>query len=114
MEYQSIGTIISSVLLLIGVLVAIYFKFDIVLFSLSYVLSGVSILCYVLIVYSQKFTLPTLKFNLSQWNALIKESWPFAITGISQSVYIWIDTIILSLIQGQEAVGFIMQPTNLF
>lgn len=106
MEYQSIGTIISSVLLLIGVLVAIYFKFDIVLFSLSYVLSGVSILCYVLIVYSQKFTLPTLKFNLSQWNALIKESWPFAITGISQSVYIWIDTIILSLIQGQEAVGF--------
>lgn len=40
------------------------------------------------------------------WKSLIKEAWPFAITGISINLYLYIDTIILSLIQGQEAVGF--------
>ncbi len=33
------------------------------------------------------------------------EAWPFAITGISINLYLWIDTIILSLIKGPDAVG---------
>ena len=36
---------------------------------------------------------------------LILEAWPFAITGISINLYLWIDTIILSLIKGPDAVG---------
>lgn len=105
MEYQSIGTILSSSLLLIGVLVAIYFKFNLLNFSLIYLVSGASILIYALFIYSQKISLPKMKFNITQWKGLIKESWPFAITGISINLYLWIDTIILSVIQGPEAVG---------
>jgi O-antigen/teichoic acid export membrane protein len=105
MEYQSIGTILSSFLLLVGVFLAIYFKFNLVQFSLIYVVSGASILVYALFTYSQKFSLPKVSFNIEQWKSLIKESWPFAITGISINLYLWVDTIILSVIQGPDAVG---------
>ena len=105
MEYQSLGTILSSILLIIGVFLAIYFKFNIIQFSLVYIISGALILIYSLFVYSQKFFLPKIRFNINLWKTLIKESWPFAITGISINLYLWTDSIILSLIQGSAAVG---------
>lgn len=105
MEYQSLGTIISSILLLTGVLLAIYSKFDIIQFSTIYTIVGALTFIYAVLVFSLKLSLPKLKFDFSKWKYLIKESWPFAITGISINIYIWIDTIILAFIQGQSAVG---------
>lgn len=105
MEYQAIGTILSSTLLFIGVFVAIALQLDIVKFSLIYVVSGASILFYVICIYSKKFSLPKMNFNIDQWKSLIKEAWPFAITGISTNIYTWVDTVILSVIQGAAAVG---------
>lgn len=105
MEYQAIGTILSSVLLIIGVFVAIYLKLNLVKFSLIYLISGTSILIYALLAYSKNFSLPKMKFNIGQWKKLIKESWPFAVTAISINIYTWIDTLILSVIQGITAVG---------
>ena len=106
MEYKSIGIIVSSILILAGVFLAIYLKFNIIQFSLIYLVSGAFILIYILIAYSYKFSLPKIAFKIEQWKSLIQESWPFAITLISISIYTWIDTIILSSIKGQEAVGF--------
>jgi O-antigen/teichoic acid export membrane protein len=105
MEYQSLGTILSSVLLMVGVLLAIYLKFNLINFSLIYLISGASILVYALIIFTQKFSLPKITFNTKQWMDLIKESWPFAITSISINIYTWIDTVIISIIQGSVAVG---------
>ena len=58
-----------------------------------------------MIIFSWQFNLPKIEFNWKIWKFLIKESWPFAITGISINLYLWIDTILLSVIHGQEAVG---------
>ena len=105
MEYQSFGTILSSILLLSGVLLAIYSKFNIIQFSIIYTIVGALTLSYTIIVYKLKLSLPKIKFDFNIWKTLIKESWPFAITGVSINIYTWIDTIILALIQGQYAVG---------
>lgn len=105
MEYQSLGIILSSGLLLNGVLLAIYLKLDIIQFSLIYLFTGASVLLYALTSYTQKFSFPTITVNLTIWKDLIKESWPFAITGISINLYLWIDTIMLSVMQGPDAVG---------
>ena len=105
MEYQSFGTILSSFILLSGVLLAIYYKFNITQFSAIYTIVGAVILTYSFLIFSWKFYLPKIIFNKEKWANLIKESWPFAITGISINLYLWIDTIILSVIQGPEAVG---------
>ncbi|GAB6056786.1 flippase [Methanobacterium movens] len=105
MEYQSLGSILNSALIFIGILVAINYGFNITQFSSIYTIVGVFVLVYVLIIFAWKFNLPKLEFNSKIWKSLIKESWPFAITAISINLYLWIDTIILSLIQGPEAVG---------
>ena len=104
MGYQAFGTLIVNILLLLGVFVAIYYKFDIIQFSLIYIISSAFGFCYSTLVYVKNHSL-SLNFNINKWKSLIMESWPFAITGISMNVYLWIDTIILSVIQGQEVVG---------
>jgi O-antigen/teichoic acid export membrane protein len=105
MEYQSLGFVLNSFFLLLGILLAINYKFDLNQFSAIYTLVGGSILVYALIIFSWQFNLPKIEFNWKIWKFLIKESWPFAITGISINLYLWIDTILLSVIHGQEAVG---------
>ena len=105
MEYYAIGTIINGTFLIVGVKLAIHLNFDIIKFSLIYLISATIILIYAVISYSVKFSLPKIAVNINQWKYLIGESWPFAITSISINIYTWIDTIILSIIQGTTAVG---------
>jgi len=105
MEYQSLGNILNSILLLVGVFIAITYGFNIYQFSSIYTFVGMLVLVYALLVFSRRFSLPTIKLDLKLWKSLIKESWPFAVTGISINLYLWIDTIILSVIKGSEAVG---------
>jgi O-antigen/teichoic acid export membrane protein len=105
MEFQSLGNILSSILVFIGVLMAITYGFNIYQFSLIYVIVSIIILINAIIMFSWYFKLPKLKFERNTCKSLIKEAWPFAVTGVSVNIYLWIDTIILSLIQGQEAVG---------
>lgn len=106
MEYPSLGNIISSILLFIGVFTAIHYGFNIYQFSHIYAFTGAIILIYAVLMYSWRFNLPKIKFEWSMWKYLMKKAWPFAITGISINLYLYIDSIILSLFQGQEAVGF--------
>lgn len=105
MEYQSLGIILYSVLLLGGVLLVIQLKGTVIEISAVYAISGAVVLIYAFLIFSLKFSIPTIKFKISTWKSLIKEGWPFAITGISSNLYTSLDTIILSLLKGQEAVG---------
>lgn len=105
MEYCSLGSILTSFLLFLGILVVIYNNFNITQLSAMYTIVGACILTYSFIIFSWKFYLPKMKFNKEKWKSLLKESWPFAITGISINLYLGIDTILLSLMQGPEAVG---------
>lgn len=105
MEYQALGNILYYIFLFIGVLIAINFNFNIIQFSMIYPIVSVLILIYVVIICIKKFTKPKLTFDFGFSKQLLNESWPFAITGISINIYNWIDTILLSIIIGQEAVG---------
>ena len=58
MEYQSLGQILSSILMFFGVLLVTYFGFDIVGFSLIYLISSVTILIYSFITCILKFSFP--------------------------------------------------------
>lgn len=105
MEYQSLGNVISGCLIFFGVLIAIYCQFNIIQLVSTYAIVSVIILIYILIMFFMHFDVPKVKPNIQKWKSLINESWPFAITSISIYLYVWLDTIILSFIQGQEAVG---------
>lgn len=105
MEIISITTILNSILVFSGVLIAIYLNKSIFIFAFIYIISSLFCLIFNLIIYTWKFKLPPLDIDLSFWKSTIKEAWPFALTGIFISIYFWIDSVMLSVIAGNEAVG---------
>lgn len=105
MEYQSAGVILYSILLLGGVLTVINLKGTVIGIATVYAIGGASVLVYAFLMFYLKFSMPKLQFNPSTWKSMLKESWPFAISGISYNLYTSLDTVILSFIKGQTAVG---------
>ena len=106
LEYQSIGTVLNAVLMFIGVLIVIYLNLNIFAIAFVYFISGLIILIYDILVYSWKFVLPKIDIDWSFWSPTIKDSLPFAITGIFTMIYYWIDSVILSVMVGNEIVGW--------
>lgn len=106
MEYQSLGQILSSVLMLAAALFAISEKFDVIGFASIYFAVSAIILGYSFVVCAWKFVLPKMEIDWDFWKATMKEALPFGLTGIFVTIYYWIDSVMLSMMQGNEAVGW--------
>lgn len=106
MEYLAVGSILNSITMLIGVLVVINYQLGIIVFAGIYFVVSIICLIYWILVSAWKFTLPKLEFDLDFSKITVKESIPFAITGIFALVAFRIDTVMLSWISGDVAVGF--------
>ena len=106
MEYISLSTILSSVITLLGTAIMIFYNLGIVFFAFINILSTGLISVYILIKYAQNFPLPQLKIDFSFWKPILKESWPFGVTALSGMLYNYIDSIMLSVTQGAEVVGW--------
>lgn len=106
MEYQSIGQVINSVLMFIGVLIGITYEFSVLGFAFIFFISSAISLMYILLVYFWKFPLSKIKVDIDFWKSTIKEALPFGLTSLSSMVYTYIDSVMLSLIQGNEVVGW--------
>ncbi len=106
MEFQSIGQILNSILMFSGVIIAIKVGLDVVGFSFIYVLSSFITLIFVLIVYVWKFSLPVIEIDTIFWKRILKEALPFGLAGIFVTIYYWIDSVMLSIMVGNEIVGW--------
>jgi len=106
MEYQSLGQILSSVLMLFGALFAMSENYDVIGFASIYFVASAIILAYSSVVCVWKFVLPKIEVDLGFWKATMKEALPFGLTGIFVTIYYWIDSVMLSMMQGNEAVGW--------
>lgn len=106
MEYQSIGLILNSILMFLGVLLVIYFNLGVVGFSLLYLITSIIILIYSLIICSYKFLIPKFEYDKEFWKITIIEALPFGLTGLSGMLYTYIDSVMLSIIQNNEVVGW--------
>ncbi len=106
MEYQSLGQIIYSVLMSIGVLLAIVYGFSIIGFAFLYFAFSVILLMYNIIICKKKFIQVILEIDIRFMISKLKEALPFGVNGFFVFIYIWVDTVILSIIQGNQAVGW--------
>ncbi|MGZ7209337.1 MAG: flippase [Methanobacterium sp.] len=106
MEYMSIGNILNSVLLFAGVILGIYYNLNIFFFAAIYIVANLLVLIYSVLAYIWKFSIPNVDINLSIWKLKLKEALPFGITNIFGSIYYWIDTVMLSIMVGNEVVGW--------
>lgn len=105
MEYQSLGQILLSVLMVAGVFIVINYGFGVLGFAFIYFISSLISLIYIFIVYIWKFS-SKMEINLNFWKPILKEALPFGLTGISGMIYTYIDSVMLSLIHGNEVVGW--------
>jgi len=113
MEYQAIGQMLNAALILSGVTIAIKHGFSVVGFASLYVIASIIVLGYSFTVMKLKFSNPVpasavkiMEFDWSFWEPTIKEALPFGLASIFISIYYWIDTVMLSLMQGSEVVGW--------
>lgn len=106
MEFQSFGQVLNSLIMLIGALLAIELNYDINGFAFIYFVSSFIVLIYATVVCISKFVIPKLTINFHFWKVTIKEALPFGLTGIFVTIYYWIDSVMLSFMQGDEAVGY--------
>jgi O-antigen/teichoic acid export membrane protein len=106
MEYQSVGQILNSILMFSGVFIAMALALDVVGFSIVYFISSLITLIYALIIYVWKFSLPPIEIDTVFWTKILKTAIPFGITGIFVTIYFWIDSVMLSIMVGNEAVGW--------
>lgn len=105
MEYQALSQILNSFVLFISALFAISQGFDIVKFATIYLTTNLIVLIYNFIVYFLKFGMIKINIDFKFWRYLIKEALPLSLSLIFSTITFRIDTVILSSIINNTAVG---------
>ncbi len=106
MEYQSVGTILTSILLFSGVFYGIFHNFTIGWFALIYWIVSALVLVYTLFIYMAKFPWPRLQVDWNFWKSKLALALPLSIASIFSIIAFRVDTILLSLFQGYDAIGW--------
>ena len=113
MEFQAIGQLLNSVLMLVFIVVAISLGLDIVIFAYIYVAVAVVTLLYSYIVMKSPFFkysidwVPTmLEMDRDFWKLTFKRVLPFGLTTVFVTSFYWISTIMLSVMKGDAMVGW--------
>lgn len=106
MEFVTIGRVLNSVLLLTGALFVIGQGLSITAFASLFLLASVVTLGYNSIVSIWKFARPKIEIDLGFWKETLKQAWPLGLVGIFVTIYFWVDSVMLSLMQGDEVVGW--------
>jgi len=113
MEYQSLGQILNSALMLLGVVVAIKKDFGVIGIASLYFIVKIIILGYNIIILKWKFTNSVsastnkiLEVDWNFWKSTIKEALPFGLAITFVMIFYWIDSVMLSLMKGNTVVGW--------
>ena len=113
MEYQSLGQILNSALMLLGVIVAIKKDFGVVGIASLYFIVNIIILGYNIFILKWKFANSVsvsknkvLEIDWSFWKSTIKEALPFGLSITFVMIFYWIDSVMLHFMKGDEVVGW--------
>ena len=105
MEFMSIGQSLQSVLSLVFAITAIKLGLNVVYFAMIYLTVNLIVLGYHAVITTWKFLKPKIEVDLSFWKSVVREAWPFALSSIFVGIYFWVDSVMLSYMQGDEVVG---------
>jgi O-antigen/teichoic acid export membrane protein len=113
MEYQSLGLILSTGATFVVVIWGITAGLGVVWFAFAYFVGSLAVTIYSLIVYSTKFSQPHIEIDLKFWKRIFPEALPFALSGLFATIYFYIDSVLLSVMKGADAVGWYNAPYRL-
>lgn len=113
MEFQSLASILNTLILFILTLIAIYYSLDIVMFAVIYIISNLITLIYMILIYSRIFKFPKLKIDKDFWKLIIIVALPLSVASLFNTIGFRVDSVLLSIIKGNTAVGFYTAPYRL-
>jgi len=106
MEYQSISSIINSIIILVGVIFGTIQGFGVLWFAFIYLLASLIVLIYCFTIYWAKFKIPELEVNTRFWKSSMLAALPLSVASIFSIIAFRVDTVLLSFLQGATAVGW--------
>jgi O-antigen/teichoic acid export membrane protein len=113
MEFQAVGQLLNSVLMLILIVAAISMGLDIVILAYIYVAVAVVTLVYSYTAMKSPFfkypinwTPTMLEIDWGFWKLTIKRVLPFGLSMVFVTSFYWISTILLSVMKGDVMVGW--------
>jgi O-antigen/teichoic acid export membrane protein len=98
MEYNSIGSVLNNLIMLIGALFAISHGLSVLSFAYIYLIAAVAWLAYGVFAFLSKFSISRPSIDFALWRYMIKESLPFGISTIFIRIYYYVDTFMISLL----------------
>ncbi len=113
MEYEGLSLILAKLLTTVMVFALIFLKKSLLWMMWAQVMGAVLLFLSSLVFLRFKFTPPSLKVEFGLWRKLIAGGLPFALTYFLVMVYFKIDSVMLSKMVGDEAVGAYNAAYNL-
>lgn len=113
LEYIGINQALNAILIFVGTILAIRFEMSITAFALIYVVAGLVCLIYNIVIMRIQVSFSSnyhfsgfIKFDRSLLKYMIIESIPFGLIALFACAYTWIDSVLLSSMKSDEAVGW--------
>jgi O-antigen/teichoic acid export membrane protein len=114
LSYESYGLVMNALALLIGAALVIRLGASVVAFALVYSSAALLVFLYAGLVCYFRFGLPRWAADLGFWRAAFLQAAPYGLIGVFEVIYHWIDTVMLSLMQGDQVVGWYNVAYRLF
>lgn len=107
MEYEAITIIVERLLIFGSVLPVLFLGYGLIEVVSAMLIAQALIFVFTLMVVIKKFTRPKLSlFDPFLCKSLIKEALPFGLAAVFAIIYFQTDTVMLSMIKGDAAVGW--------
>ena len=113
LKYQSIGAIINSVFLLLGILITITFDYGIIFIAISYIIGYLFYFAYMFYNYVRNFSFPSFELDLPFIKSVVISAIPFGLTNFFYTIYFSIDIVMLSFLTGDYATGLYKSAYNI-
>ncbi len=112
-KYQSIGTILNCLFLLLGILITMGLDLGVVFIAVSYTLAYSIYFSYMFLEYVHKFSFPQFELDVSFIKEVLIKSLPFGLTNFFYTIYFSIDIVMISYLSGDYATGLYKSAYNI-
>lgn len=108
MEYIAVCQVASSIVLVAGTIAVVSLDLGIVAFSLVYLVAGLTVLGYTLLVTALSYTWPTLGYDRDVWKHIFLGGIPLSLAAVFSYLYFKLDIQLIEMLasNGREAVGY--------
>ncbi|MCK4732280.1 MAG: flippase, partial [Methanophagales archaeon] len=113
MEYEAGITILANLIRVSLGLLVLFLGYGLIELALVFLFSGIFEVLFSFLVCERRFVKPKLEFDFDFWKSTIKVALPLSMLSIFGLIYVRIDTIMLSMMEGDAFVGWYNAAYNL-